>query len=165
MLFWAPQLPVTTSSQLKHLKPLILLLPKPGFPNSVTGPSFLQPSSVEPRSSLPHHPYFDQSVISLTKSFFFLQSFHFQPNSGPTAIRPTCGPVLSPLGTSPKICFPKTLLLLRHFPPLNLVELQNRIQTPAISLPFKVFANLHFSNTHLQLYTSQTPFYTASLLW
>lgn len=85
LLFWAPQLPVTTS-QLKHLKPLILLLPKPGFPNSVTGPSSLQPSSVEPQSSLPCHPYLDQSVISLTKSFFFLQSFHFQPNSGPTAI-------------------------------------------------------------------------------
>ena len=33
--------------------------------------------------------------------------------------RPTCGPVLSPLGTSPKICFPKTLLPLTSFPSLE----------------------------------------------
>ena len=32
---------------------------------------------------------------------------------------PTCGPVLSPLGTSPKICFPKTLLPLMSFPSLE----------------------------------------------
>lgn len=114
--------------KIKAFKPLILLpkqIPPPGFLNSVTGTIVFQPSSMEAQSSCPIVLCCPCPVTSLTNS----SSFGVSIFNSITLIQvllqqpPTCGPVLSPPGTSPKIHFPKNPLPLCHLTPANLPEL------------------------------------------